>query len=802
MEQIVYSLAGWLHDIGKFAQRANAPCTQGMDQEYCPNGTSHRHVLYTDYFIEHVLPLPPELEHHRSELARLAAAHHRPNTASREERALQRADWLSSGGDRLDGDAEGDYKTARLESIFTQVRLNGKGLPQTASPLRYRLRPIDAMDADDTPPIFPKKDALSGNNYKELYEQFCTALKKVPCDMGVRLYMASLVSLLEQYTWCIPSSTYHTRADISLYDHAATTAAIVQALLACPAGNEQLLITGGELSGIQKFIFGEEGEDRANKGASKLLRARSLYLQGLTRSVWLTLLDRMGLSPVAKIMDAGGRFVLLLPDTPQHKQQLEATQHNAETWLYQQFHGNVRMTFATLSIRPDELKRETFRNKFEDFNDAMEVAKLHPFATVWRDGFSPVAKVDYAAYAEKGECDFCRARPATDKLDETPICGLCRELIQQIGSHLPNARYLVYSRTASDGVELFGGLRLSIIEKGKDAPQTLFEKALDVVNISGYDRFSAVPVAGYIPQITLEDKDRWQSEGRLCEQDGEECMAGDPVTVNAPKSFAMLAAEARVLEKQGWRSIACLGACKADVDNLGLLFGMGFGVGKESLFSISRFAMLSRMMNFFFGSYVPRLMEREFSNMYLIFAGGDDLFALGPWSEVVRFALRLQNDFSQFTGNNPAVTFSAGLPVFKPRLPMRALRRAAEEALDTSKEHPDKNAGTLFGVTAEWPLFQKLCEKGEWLEGLCLKGEVTQGFVRRLLGYARECHDFNKGDIRKGLYLSHMDYDMKRNCSKESPDMDNIRRMGQDKDTFPYAALGITWALYRTRTTG
>lgn len=45
-------LAAWLHDIGKFAQRAGAPASAGLEQEICPQGETHRHVLYTDYFIE------------------------------------------------------------------------------------------------------------------------------------------------------------------------------------------------------------------------------------------------------------------------------------------------------------------------------------------------------------------------------------------------------------------------------------------------------------------------------------------------------------------------------------------------------------------------------------------------------------------------------------------------------------------------------------------------------------------------------------------------------------------------------
>ena len=147
-------LAAWLHDIGKFAQRAGAPASQGLEQDLCPQGQTHRHVLYTDYFIEHVLPLPPEMESVRGRLARMAAAHHRPDSASREEVALQRADGLSSGGDRMTGESGGDYRTARLESIFHSIRLDGKGLAADAPPLRYRLLPLDA----EGEPIFPRAE--------------------------------------------------------------------------------------------------------------------------------------------------------------------------------------------------------------------------------------------------------------------------------------------------------------------------------------------------------------------------------------------------------------------------------------------------------------------------------------------------------------------------------------------------------------------------------------------------------------------------------------------------------------------
>ncbi len=123
-------LAALLHDIGKFAQRAGAAKSAGMEQEYCKidqNGKpTHTHVLYTDAFIEDTrFPLPPELEAKRSKLARLASAHHKPALDSMEELCIQRADRLSSGGDRIGGEAESDYKSARMESIFAKIALPG-----------------------------------------------------------------------------------------------------------------------------------------------------------------------------------------------------------------------------------------------------------------------------------------------------------------------------------------------------------------------------------------------------------------------------------------------------------------------------------------------------------------------------------------------------------------------------------------------------------------------------------------------------------------------------------------------------
>ncbi len=62
-----------MHDIGKFAQRANRPYSKEMEGEYLTyydGKAGHWHTVYTDFFIENDLPLPVDLEESRSRIAR------------------------------------------------------------------------------------------------------------------------------------------------------------------------------------------------------------------------------------------------------------------------------------------------------------------------------------------------------------------------------------------------------------------------------------------------------------------------------------------------------------------------------------------------------------------------------------------------------------------------------------------------------------------------------------------------------------------------------------------------------------
>ena len=136
---------------------------------------------------------------------------------------------------------------------------------------------------------------------------------------------------------------------------------------------------------------------------------------------------------------------------------------------------------------------------------------------------------------------------------------------------------------------------------------------------------------------------------------------------------------------------------------------------------MARFAGLSRMLNYFFSDRLVRLVEQEYPNIYVVFAGGDDLFLLGPWTDIVAFTQRLGNEFVHYVAHNEDVTLSAGVSIDKPMLPIRAIADHAEALLEHAKDYGDditskKNAVSLFSTTVHWNDFNKLLEEGKWFE--------------------------------------------------------------------------------------
>jgi CRISPR-associated protein Csm1 len=272
------ALAAYLHDLGKFAERAGAfdmdPRLDPHLQLYCPWNErpekrgyfSHRHAAHTALafdVIERHLPdllgtsqgdaspfvgrrfadTEPEYDVEATDsLINASAAHHKPDTFL--QWIVATADRLTSGFEReefdrynqeKDEDRKGlDHFSSRLLTLFEQVRLDSSQ-PSNVLSKRY---PLKALSCSALFPVsahqceLPNRDRAK-SEYTTLWDGFVRSLERIPSShrSNWALWLDHFDSLWLAFTHAIPSATaFNVRPEVSLYDHSRTVAALAVAL--------------------------------------------------------------------------------------------------------------------------------------------------------------------------------------------------------------------------------------------------------------------------------------------------------------------------------------------------------------------------------------------------------------------------------------------------------------------------------------------------------------------------------------------------------------------------------------------
>jgi CRISPR-associated protein Csm1 len=776
-------LSALMHDIGKFAQRAKRPYSKSMEGEYLTNykgKPGHWHTVYSDYFLENDLPLPEELENFRSVIARTASAHHKPDTGNLMEMCVTIADRLSSGSDRIEmQDKEGKtgFRESRLISIFDEIELYN----HTFQPSKSWFYKLSALESDGGN-IFPKPGKPEGKpeEYIELFEKFHNEIIKINNGMNFSFYFETLISIMEKYTWSIPSSSYNTLSDISLFDHSFSTACIAQALYAYHShtgdlpewkdDRKKFILLGGDLSGIQNYIFGIN--KNSGRGVSKIFRARSFYLQVLTRSVLLEIQNRLGLFSVFRLVDSGGKFILLLPATEKIIKEIERIDEEIQMFFVNKFKGLLTMNISwDTMISQQGLHLANFQDSIDAVNETIEECKLKKLRkAILKNG--PVINTGYDE-REGGNCSLCGINTADNKSSlkyeekegiPVPVCKDCCEQIVYIGTKLPKTDYLVYGSKCR--IPLFGQTSLTL---SKNAPTDL-KNISHVESIADTGIFSRARIARHLPEATREElkDEKWfklfEKEDGFTEQVAKIEQNGEYFS----KTFNMIAQKSKKTDSEGdLTGRALLSFLKADVDNLGLIFSIGLG----NKLSVARLASLSRMINLFFSEYLVELLRKKYPDIYIVFAGGDDLFLIGPWRQTVNCSIELRKKMGEFCAMNRDITLSCGILTGRPRLPMRKAAEIAEKQLEKAKNNKAdnriKDSVTFYSEVMYWEKFEELLKIGEKFDKAVEEKERTHfstAFLYRLLEYHRMYRRFIDGkDMKAGRYVSCAHYDIARN---------------------------------------
>jgi CRISPR-associated protein Csm1 len=382
------ALAAFLHDLGKFAERAKLPIDEDTlnanKQLYCPHRKqhvddkgwfSHVHAAYTGLAMDLIEPHMPELtgtdfapfgswktKDVDDSFINAAAKHHKPDTFL--QWIIATADRVASGFDREEfeqynqadeGTETGkNHYTARQLTLFEQINKSQK--QATEFNYRYPLRPLSPNS------IFPVKAVGYEHNdnqkaqaeYLELWQGFTQALTQLPKSHrnNWSLWLDHFETLWGVYTQAIPSATaFNVRPDVSLYDHSRVAAALATALwryhqelgqtdqAAAKALKDhanswtepKFLLIQGDFFGIQDFIFASGGE--TNKRAAKLLRGRSFYVSLLSECAALKVLDALNLPATSQVINAAGKFMIVAPNTDDTKASLKQVRAELDEWF-------------------------------------------------------------------------------------------------------------------------------------------------------------------------------------------------------------------------------------------------------------------------------------------------------------------------------------------------------------------------------------------------------------------------------------------------------------------------------------
>lgn len=204
--------------------------------------------------------------------------------------------------------------------------------------------------------------------------------------------------------------------------------------------------------------------------------------------------------------------------------------------------------------------------------------------------------------------------------------------------------------------------------------------------------------------------------------------------------------------------IKALGILKADVDSMG-----NFIKQSDITENFINFDEFSKGLDAFFSLYVPQLLRENYRDIYTVFAGGDDLFLIGAWDEVLAFARVIRDVFMEYVNKKLSISF--GIAIAKPSTPVSYLANHTEELLEASKEIDEgKDALTIWNETVKWNSYTKtFTELTGVFQGYHNLETVT---IYRFLEFCKMSKNINK-DIKNSIWKSKLNYLFSRNMNIE-----------------------------------
>jgi CRISPR-associated protein Csm1 len=651
------------------------------------------------------------------------------------------ADNIAAGADRRKEESDEAeiapswQPTTPLYSVF-----NVFGSEANANRGEFRYAP-EMLD-DRAPIVMPSETgvAFDAHRYTDLVNKLSSVLQDLePSEQ----FVSSLLSVLEATLTYVPSSTDASEVrDISLYDHLRLTGAFGSCIYhyLTDSGKDDwasalfenqdqfyaepaFLLYSFDISGIQDFIYTIH-----SSGAAKMLRSRSFYLEMLCEHLIDELLGRLELSRANLNYSGGGHGYLILANTEATRAQVGEFEREVNAWLLQNFRTSLffasgYQAFSAADVmrpkEPSQLKRhaELYSGLYRQISSQISAKKLARYdATV-------IEELNGRRHQGLRECQVCyRVDDTVATSNGRTLCALCTSLLESSDGILERG-FVIVSEDL-DGVPLPFGKMLSFASQAQ-AVEALGRGS----RIYAKNKFYAGPEQG----VHLWVGDYYES-----------------------RNFSAYA--------KGSDGIERMGVVRMDVDSLGAGFVSGFsGIDDGKYNTISRTAQFSRILSLFFRQHINYLLDKPRyrpitsgstavsesavpRKATIIYSGGDDVFVVGAWDDVIEFAVELRDAFIAYTQGK--LTLSAGVGLYPDKFPISVMANQTGLLEDAAKGVNGKDAIVLFEpeLAFKWDSFRDgvLAEKYNTVVAF-LSGSEERGkaFVYKLLELLRDT-DYSK----------------------------------------------------------
>jgi CRISPR-associated protein Csm1 len=565
----------------------------------------------------------------------LVLYHHEPKNSNNPKlvQIIRKADHHASG-ERIKDENKDNVSVNResLISIFSRVKLN-----ETKENQEYHV-PLEQLSLDSFDKLKPQLGNVT-TDYRVLWRAFEKEMKRMNS-----LDFNTTLAILKKYTSTIPSVVYKAEADISLFDHLKTTAALATCRFRYHQETKKLhqtdhqevyLVITGDVSGIQNFIY-KVSSPKAQSGMSQRLRGRSLYLNLLNDAIASKLVKDLGLNQSNILFCGGGRFNIISPNTEKAKLEISKFRDKINNLFIKKFNSELYLSLESKSCSGNDLKR--FGEITAELNSKISENKKHKFI----NQLDKVFEIEKEVKHDK-TCSVCGKETYND------ICVEC-ESHKRLGRNATNSAFMIKCFLKSDD-NYKSNFNYDFYEKDLSIGYLFknYRKTVDFIkNLNDVDeKYEKIEVIR-LNSTEFLDKDIVESVNSLKEDLSNKIslsfnFLGNTIPRHPETTlyFEHLAKISKGADK--------LGIVKMDVDNLGKIFTTGFKhLGKETDDekeideggTISRISTLSSQLDMFFSGFINEI-AKEYRIFKDICPNCKEKVEKG---EIEKITLNIQND--------------------------------------------------------------------------------------------------------------------------------------------------------------